>query len=82
MSISVCRGVGAQVQAGESEKLARVAYRLALRVAPRRLETLHNLGEHWAAQGRPTMASLAFGRALQVSPASGETHLALGQVEL
>ena len=76
---ALARVAAYEVDSEAGRRAAMRAYRAALRVAPSRLETLHNLGEHWQADGQPARAAVAFRAALRAQPRSGLTHLNLGQ---
>lgn len=62
-----------------ARRLAAWAFRKALAAAPDHLETWHNLGEYLHANGEPTGAAVALGRATSIAPSSGPSYLTLGE---
>ena len=76
---SLARVLSYEAYSPTATDLASWAFRHALRAAPNHLETWHNLGEYLHARGEPARAVVAFARATAVGPASGPSHLSLGE---
>ena len=75
---SLARVVAYEVSNARAARLALRCYRLALRVSPTHHETLHNLGEHFVAQG-DSRAVKSFERAVTAAPSSAPTVLGLAE---